>query len=70
MKYPHIPLICSQKMLRTVEIHSDTNRLLQINMYNLLIIRYLGNTKNLHKNNLFYNLHQLQEFIPAPTTDI
>jgi hypothetical protein len=44
-------------MLRTVEIHSDTNRLLQINMYNLLIIRYLGNTKNLHKNNLFYNLH-------------
>lgn len=64
-----MPLICFQKMLRTVKIHSDTNRLLQINIYNLLIIRYLSNTKNLHKNNLFYNLCQLQQFIPTPIKD-
>lgn len=55
-----MPLICFQKMLRTVKIHSYTNRLLQINIYNLLIISYLSNAKNLHKNNLFYNLDQLQ----------
>lgn len=55
-----MPLICFQKMLRTVKIHSDTNSLLQINIYNLLIIRYLSNIKNLHKNNLFNNLCQLQ----------
>lgn len=55
-----MPLICFQKMPRTVKIHSDTNILLQINIYNLLIIRYLSNTKYLHKNNLFYNLYQLQ----------
>lgn len=65
-----MPLICFQKMLRTVKIHSDTNSLLQINIYNLLIIRYLSNTKNLHKNNLFYNLRQLQQFIPTSIKDI
>lgn len=65
-----MPLICFQKMPRTFKIHSDTNRLLQIYIYNLLIIRYLSNTKYLHKNNLFYNLHQLQQFMPTPTKDI
>lgn len=65
-----MPLICFQKMLRTVKIHSDTNRLLQINIYNLLIISYLSNTKNLHKNNLFHNLCQLQQFIPMTIKDI
>lgn len=65
-----MPLICFQKMLRTVKIHSDTNRLLQINIYNLLIISYLSNTKNLHKSSLFYNLYQLQQFILTPIKDI
>lgn len=53
-------VICFQKMLRTVKIHSNTNRLLQINTYNLLIIYHLSDAKYSHKNNLFYNLHQLQ----------
>lgn len=65
-----MPLICFQKMSRTFKIHSDTNRLLQINIYNLLIIRYLSNNKYLYKNNLFYNLHQLRQFITTPTKDV
>ena len=70
IKYPYMPPICFQKMPGTVKIHYYTNRLLQINMHNLLIICYLSDTKYLHKNNLFYNLHQLQYFIPTPTTDM